>query len=1147
MKKQSIAVVALAAGCHLAALAAVEPFPWFEENAATFTTALGARGYSGNGYWDASDTSVFGETELAAVEDGKIALDTANGESVEFRPGWQFARQDVVRFEAEACFDAANASLASLPLDKNQAGVSPVKSGDKAVFAYLSGGEWQVSEVEVAMDTDLTILFTLDYVNRTIKYEVRNGETTEVIAAAAALPYGNAVSSVAFAGYGKVTSFAAAYDANAVAKIGDKPYESLVQAVWDAPAGGTVVLQEDTLVGQTIDVRAGADVTVDLNGKTVGSSMTGNDYAFYALDGAKLVLSNGTIDVACRGVCSEGVAELRGVTLTSHNRPLGVYYAGAKAGDKTIDRAGYMLIDADTTVTQAADGTGSCVLFIQGSQQDPYDGVARADIYGKLIDLNPDNDYGTITENAGKPSKVKINVYDGAEITSAYGLALYNTEGGEVNLFGGTVNGNMVFASGTLNVPEDSTAVVSCTRADGTFAENTMGRDLGHAVTFVSATEGTSYACGFPTANIAGGSFSSANSAPIAAYAVEDAMPLTAEVVSGGSFNKPIDTELVIEGFATVKGEGDAYVLGPDAVSGSGAVDDPWIIDGRRHLKAFRNGVNDGTYDVSSGAYVRQTADIDLRGEQWTDIGTGLAADGKIPFNGNYDGQDHVISNFVLSGASYCGFFNAMQAGSVRNLSLLDARSPKDCVAVSVLAGDVEPPDNGGKVVFENVTVGGTIAGTHNVGGFNAWLQGPVDFLSCTNLVDCTTTRAKTGGFTPYYGYGNAGVGLTMSNCCNRGTVTMHKSLKLDAVSAAGGLVAFSQSKAPMTFIECVNEGAVSVAMDDLGDVEKFYDSAYAGGIVGKITSTDPASFVSCVNKGAVSALVSNVTNENAYAGGIVGGSTAQIKLRIEDCTVTSDATVAAAGSDGKKTLVGAFVGDNALLAYDQASEKGLWLTGKAPTALAPVGDAEKAYGGANATKAEGEYTLYFIQLGPTVPAEEGTVTTVGEGAEAVATVEPKEDVTVVNVTLPEDYAGTVVVPVRLATVKGVPANQLVVKLNGLVVPNAAFVGGGAAGFSLALDPNVAPDVTVTVDGEAIPVKPTLTDADDTVVPFEKGDDVSVGVKTIPGFTYKLMRGETLGTYGTQADVQTAQGKRTALADANPPADKAFYVIQVEK
>ena len=162
MKKQSIAVVALAAGCHLAALAAVEPFPWFEENATTFATALGAGGASGNGLWTASDTAAFGETELAAVEDGKIALDTANGESVAFAPTKQVAK-DVVRFEAEACFDAANASLASLPLDGSQAGVSPVKSGDKAVFAYLSGGAWQASEVEVAMETDLAILFTLDY------------------------------------------------------------------------------------------------------------------------------------------------------------------------------------------------------------------------------------------------------------------------------------------------------------------------------------------------------------------------------------------------------------------------------------------------------------------------------------------------------------------------------------------------------------------------------------------------------------------------------------------------------------------------------------------------------------------------------------------------------------------------------------------------------------------------------------------------------------------------------------------------------------------------------------------------------------------------------------------------------------------------
>ena len=68
-------------------------------------------------------------------------------------------------------------------------------------------------------------------------------------------------------------------------------------------------------------------------------------------------------------------------------------------------------------------------------------------------------------------------------------------------------------------------------------------------------------------------------------------------------------------------------------------------------LKAFRNKVNDG--DAFAGKTIKLTANINLKNEEWTPIGTN-----EHPFSGIFDGDNKTISNLTItSTGSYNGLF----------------------------------------------------------------------------------------------------------------------------------------------------------------------------------------------------------------------------------------------------------------------------------------------------------------------------------------------------------------------------------------------------------------------------------------------------------------------------------------------------------
>ena len=130
-------------------------------------------------------------------------------------------------------------------------------------------------------------------------------------------------------------------------------------------------------------------------------------------------------------------------------------------------------------------------------------------------------------------------------------------------------------------------------------------------------------------------------------------------------------------------------------------------------------------------------------------------------------------------------------------------------------------------------------------------------------------------------------------------------------------------------------------------------------------------------------------------------------------------------------------------------------------------------------------------------------------------------------------FTGGVEVPGTIATIKGVPADQLKIQLNGYEIDNKYFAGGDADGFSTALSDAA---------------KPAFAEATEDVKPFEVGEDAAVTIKAVPGLKYALVRGNTVDAITTTVVEATVAKEQTLkLEDKTPKADAAFYKVQVSK
>ncbi|MBR0170364.1 MAG: hypothetical protein IJQ14_05925 [Bacteroidales bacterium] len=162
--------------------------------------------------------------------------------------------------------------------------------------------------------------------------------------------------------------------------------------------------------------------------------------------------------------------------------------------------------------------------------------------------------------------------------------------------------------------------------------------------------------------------------------------------------------------------------------SDAGSEENPYIIDSEDALARIAPIVNSGVFDFV-GKHFSLICDLDLSGRNWTPIGNNV----DTSFRGNFDGNNHTISNLTVNNPSgdYNGLFGyvkgvILEPGGndpgcdyIRNFVVKNAnvrgRNYTGGVAGHVL----------GKLIFENVILdGATVEGADYTSGFIGFAEG---------------------------------------------------------------------------------------------------------------------------------------------------------------------------------------------------------------------------------------------------------------------------------------------------------------------------------------------------------------------------------------------------------------------------------------
>ena len=221
-------------------------------------------------------------------------------------------------------------------------------------------------------------------------------------------------------------------------------------------------------------------------------------------------------------------------------------------------------------------------------------------------------------------------------------------------------------------------------------------------------------------------------------------------------------------------------------------------------LKAVADIANNGNLDIN----ITLTADIDLKGIDWTPIGI----DYNHRYTGTFDGGGHTITGLKITGNDqYAGLFGHIgSGGKVMNVKLEGVLIESDNEMSNV--GGVAGCSRGN---IENCSVSGSVIGR----GMNSIVGGVVGY--------------QNGGF--------------LTGCSSSATV--------NAGCTAGGVAGISDSGAPLT--ACYATGDVTLESINTGN--------YAGGVVG--INTNSSTLIACYAWGSVSGSGSGTI----YVGGVTG------------------------------------------------------------------------------------------------------------------------------------------------------------------------------------------------------------------------------------------------------------------------------------
>ena len=227
---------------------------------------------------------------------------------------------------------------------------------------------------------------------------------------------------------------------------------------------------------------------------------------------------------------------------------------------------------------------------------------------------------------------------------------------------------------------------------------------------------------------------------------------------------------------------------------GFGIKTNPYLIEDVEDLKLLAEKVNSG--ETYTNKYFKLTADIDLKNEEWTPIGTMLVEEGR-PFQGTFDGDGHQITKLKITGGSYAGLFGCTEGAVIKSCNvtgevngynhtggIVGYANNNTYILNCSFQGNVEGngEERGGIVGHTSIDcevsgcfVTGTVTGDREVGGIAG--SGVGTIKNCYALANVTATGVNAGGIA-----GKA-YGVTIENCYYSGEVS--------AKDYAGGIAGY--------------------------------------------------------------------------------------------------------------------------------------------------------------------------------------------------------------------------------------------------------------------------------------------------------------------------------------------------------------------
>lgn len=350
-------------------------------------------------------------------------------------------------------------------------------------------------------------------------------------------------------------------------------------------------------------------------------------------------------------------------------------------------------------------------------------------------------------------------------------------------------------------------------------------------------------------------------------------------------------TKKIIKDTQGIKGHFVDLYSGAEAFAGGdGSQTAPYIVKSAGNLKYLAEQVSKGiTYD---GVYFKQTDDIDFGGANIQPIGYWLQGGShKLPFRGNYDGDDHVISGFTQIAPELCsrGVFGWMTAGSLKNIRIENAEI-EGMTNIGAFVGLIDG-SAGNPITIENCIVGDnvTVKAYAQVGGIIGRCVGYVTIKDCVNNANVAVPysieaqEVLVGGIVGYIDNN-----ITILNCVNNGDLYVRHVM----TAQIGGI---SSNGKNCVISGCVNNGNI-VADCCVGHIN-------VGGIAGWNSSVQISN---CSNRGKITA--SGLSSMNI--GGLVGfyGKIDSEYNKIENSYNIGDISVKAFSKDSVAINIGGIV-----------------------------------------------------------------------------------------------------------------------------------------------------------------------------------------------------------------------------------------------